>query len=380
MSTSNAARDTMAPSILALLLCSGPLAWAQSPPAPAGPSLLASAESAVRKDVYASPPGTAPTGGQPAVQRRDMAAAFPRPRLSGSTTGYVENAFIGSQVRLRFDAGFGLGAPDKTEFFYAKCGCYRLAGLDPDAPGPVPPFAGGDPAVTPLIENDLDYRDFQVYAEYAPHERFSVFADLPVRSLSPSIIPKATGIGDVHAGVRLGLVANDVRALTFQFQSYFPTGDSEKGLGTDHPSVEFTMLYNDTLAERVSLGAELGAWRPINPSSAIPVATDEDFACNVLRWGVGLGVDLVATPQFSFAPVVEVVGWRLFGGYASVTPDGTPGKLQILSVEGSNIVNLKLGGRVTFNGRNSVYAGYGFHVTDDHWYDDVVRVEYRLAF
>ena len=192
------------------------------------------------------------------------AAPIPKPRLSGSTTGYVENAFVGSQIRVRFDAGFGIETPDRAEFFYAKCGCYRLAGIDPQAPGPVGVLpTGANPATSKLIENNLGYQEFQMYAEFAPHQRFSLFADVPVRSLSPSIIPDAAGLGDIRAGVKLGLVASDTRALTFQFRSYFPTGDSEKGLGTAHPSAEFTLLYHDVVAQRVSVGAEFGTWHPI---------------------------------------------------------------------------------------------------------------------
>jgi hypothetical protein len=341
-------------------------------------SLLVAAESEARKDVAAGqPPATPARPPQPSQSRApDM---VPRPRLSGSTTGYVDNGFIGSQVRVRFDAGFGMTTPDRAEFFYAKCGCYRLAGIDPDAPGPVPPFTGTDPANTPLIENDLDYRDLQFYGEYALHPRFSMFADAPIRSLSPSIIPEAAGIGDVRAGFKLGLVASDTTALTFQFRGWMPSGDSEKGLGTAHGSLDFGLLYSGVVNDRVAVGAEFASWHPIGGSSAVPVSTSSDWAGDVIRWGLAASVDLVGRSDFGFAPVVEVFGWRILSGYASVTPDGTPGKLQIVESDGWNIVNLKLGGRFTFKGRHSIYAGYGFPLTDDHWYDDIFRLEYRLA-
>jgi hypothetical protein len=339
------------------------------------------AEEEVRKELESHAASSATTAAQPATQRRDLAAPIPRPRLSGSTTGYVENAFVGSQVRVRFDAGFGIETPDRAEFFYAKCGCYRLAGIDPQAPGPVGVLpAGANPATSKLIENDLGYQEFQVYAEFAPHQRFSLFADVPLRSLSPSIIPEATGLGDIRAGVKLGLMASDARALTFQFRSYLPAGDSERGLGTAHSSVEFSLLYHGLVAQRVSVGAEFGTWLPIDGSSAIPAAADGHFSGNVVRWGVGAGVNLGARPGFGFAPLVELVGWRVLGGYESVTPDGTPAHLSIPSAEGTNVVNLKLGGRFTINGRHSVYAGYGFPLTDAHWYNDIFRVEYRFAF
>src|SRR5690349_16466166 len=100
-------------------------------------------------------------------------------RRRPSMVGYIENATIGNKLRLRFDAGSGLDAPDRAEFFYAKCGCYRFlpagnAAFDPDAPGP-----------GPGVLASADYRLFTVYGEYAVTGRFSLVGELPVRSLKP---------------------------------------------------------------------------------------------------------------------------------------------------------------------------------------------------
>ena len=70
-----------------------------------------------------------------------------------------------------------------------------------------------------------------------------------------------------------------------------------------------------------------------------------------------------------FGPVVELVGWHVISGYESVGLDAS----------GTNIVNLKVGGRVNFSD-GSVYVGYGHALTDKVWYDDIVRFEYRYSF
>jgi len=44
-----------------------------------------------------------------------------------------------------------------------------------------------------------------------------------------------------------------------------------------------------------------------------------------------------------------------------------------------NIVNLKIGARIGVD-RSSFYAGYGHALTDDAWYTDIVRFEYRYSF
>ncbi len=64
-------------------------------------------------------------------------------RRRGTFVGYVDDALIQSNVRIRFDAATGNTVPDRAEFFYAKCSCYRglppdHPGFDPDAPGPGP--------------------------------------------------------------------------------------------------------------------------------------------------------------------------------------------------------------------------------------------------
>ena len=46
---------------------------------------------------------------------------------------------------------------------------------------------------------------------------------------------------------------------------------------------------------------------------------------------------------------------------------------------GTNIVNLKLGARFVVD-KGSFYAGWGHALTDDVWYGDIVRVEYRYSF
>ena len=74
--------------------------------------------------------------------------------------GYIDDAIIGSQVRGRFDVGLSNRAPDRAEFFYAKCGCFADPALgelfDPNAPGPRPNAA-----------TELDFKQLMVEAEYA---------------------------------------------------------------------------------------------------------------------------------------------------------------------------------------------------------------------
>ena len=84
-------------------------------------------------------------------------------------------------------------------------------------------------------------------------------------------------------------------------------------------------------------------------------------------------------------PVVELVGWSVRGGLALSSADGTPFGTTFpgfgyRKVDSDNITNLKLGLRFGFKERRSLYVGYGTALTNESWYDDILRVEYRANY
>jgi hypothetical protein len=324
--------------------------------------------------------GQDPAGRQPTARPPQPPPPPPppddRPRRVGSMVGYIDDAIIESQVRIRFEVGFENRAPDRAEFFYAKCGCFRdLAGtpfFDPDAPGPGPGLA-----------QDIDFRQFMVEAEYAASDRFAVFGEVPIRWIQPQLFAPGTGsfenqggFGDIRAGAKLGLAASPDYALTFRFQAYFPTGDAGKGLGTDHASIEPALLYFQKFpntSDRLALESQFGFWFPTGGSNP-PVPTDDDnYSGNVMFYGIGPSYVVYDSNDVRIAPVVELVGWHVLSGF-----EAPPGA-STTDASGTNIVNLKFGARVNFK-KNSLYVGYGHALTSESWYDDIVRVEYRYAF
>jgi len=293
-------------------------------------------------------------------------------RRRGSMVGYVDDATVESKVRLRFDSGFHITAPDRAEFFYAKCGCY--SGLpadhpahDPEAPGPL----GG-------AASDLDSHQFVVEGEYAVvSSKISVFGVLPFRRIQPQAFFSNTGpgfdsqggVGDIRAGVKFSLADTSSAAVTAKFQVYLPSGDPRKGLGTDHASFEPALLFHNSLSEIVEVESHVGVWLPIGGAAPVPTAADGDFAGRVFHYGIGPSFTVYDNAGVRFAPVVELVGWRVLSGNESVG----------LNASGTNIVNLKVGGRLTYNA-GSIYVGYGHALTDKSWYENILRVEYRYTF
>jgi hypothetical protein len=302
-----------------------------------------------------------------AVQTAPALNAF-GPRRRGSMVGYIDDPIVSSKIRVRFETGRHNRVPDRAEFFYGKCGCYR--DLDPSHPAYDPDAAGPGPGAA----DDLNFQQFYVLAEYAATDRFSAFAELPVRWLQPQtvgVFDDQSGLSDLRAGAKFGVAATDVMSLTAQVKMFLNSGDSRQGLGTGHASIEPGLLYHRNLSERAAIATQFSLWLPFGGSNGVPTSVDEKFAGSVLSYGIGPSYQIFSSERIQFAPVVELVGWHVLGGFqTTATSDAS----------GTDIVNLKFGARATWTNGGSIYAGYGRALTDATWYEDIFRFEYRLSF
>ena len=303
----------------------------------------------------------------PAAAARPGSGARRRP----SMVGYIGNGTIESDVRIRFDAGFGTSTPDRAEFFYGKCGCYRtlptnLPVYDPNAAGP-----------GPGVLTNLNFQQLYVLGEYAVRERVSVFGELPIRFLQPQTFaagtgsfPSANGLSDFRAGVKAGLVSTPDRQVTASLQVGAPTGDALKGLGTNHWTVEPVLLYQEHPTDRFNIEAQFGDIIPTDGSAGIPTNNTKKFSGNVLYYGIGPSYEVYRSGQMAVAPILELVGWHVVSGFQTA---------DVADASGTNIVNLKVGARILFNDRGSIYLGYGHALTTAHWYNNIFRLEYRMG-
>jgi hypothetical protein len=302
-------------------------------------------------------------------------------RRRPSMVGYIEDSTITTQLRVRFDSARHLRAPDRAEFFYAKCGCFT--GLpeshpfyDPDAPG----NADG-------ILTDANAQHLFVQGEMGVMaNRGSLFFELPVRWLRPNAFAvgsfdNQSGISDLRFGAKFGLMSTDNGQATALLRVAVPTGDAAKGLGTDHVALEPALLVGQRVSDRVGVEAQFGAVIPTGGSAGLPTAGEDKFSGSVLYYGIGPSVEIYRGDRVRFAPVVELVGWRVLGGFQTGDPTVTSGPSSGFASAtdvAANIVNLKVGARLIFDDRGSLYVGYGHHLTDAAWYEDIFRVEYRV--
>ena len=294
-----------------------------------------------------------------------------RRSIDPTMVGYIEDASVNTEVRMRFDAALHDDTPDRAEFFYGKCGCYRSLpanspNYDPNAPGP-----------GPGIPRYVNFQQLYFYGEYAPVPRFSLLAQIPIRWLqphatpgTPEAFPDSGGISDIQLGFKLAAMATPRSYLTFQLRSALPSGDARRGLGTDHANIEPAVLYYQQLTNRFSVEGEVGDTHPIGGSRGVPTASSSGFAGDVFFYGVGPSYRMIDHEHFGMSTVLELVGWNVISGLAT-------GRT---STDGVNIVNLKVGLRMTFGAHSSFYGGYGIALTSQTWYREIFRTEYRYAF
>ena len=268
--------------------------------------------------------------------------------VSNSGVGYIDNAILGDQVLFRYDAAYRNTEPARAEFFWPVDG--------PIGPGPGP-------------ETRVDYQDFSAYIERQFDPMWSVFGELPVRMLNPEIQDNTAGMGDINVGFKHALCSGYDTAKTFQFRTYVPTGDGTRGLGTRHVSLEPAFLFYHRVSDWWAVQGEVRDW--------IAVGGSEGIAGNVLRYGLGGVYTFNPCDCRTVSAVVEFVGWTVLEGGTAIT---IPPTTIIADATGDTIVNAKVGLRYRLNCSDSIYAGYGHALTDEKWYQDVFRIEFRRAY
>lgn len=316
--------------------------------------------------------------------------------------GYLDDPMPRTNIRLRYDAGFGMNRPDRAEYFYAAWQelSFHPHGVqnggvffDPKARGPA------------ILASRLDYQEASAYGEYAFSNRLSAFVDTPFRYVdfdhiledpdreafreplkenvdSANPHTNFNGLSDIQVGFKAALVADPNQYLTFQFRTFIPTGDAFRGLGTGHVSVEPDLLLFQRLSDVMTAQGQFGVWAPIGGGSA---------SGPILIYGAGLSYDIYRGCKVRVAAVEEVVGWTVLYGFAAVAdeqvsaPKAAPEFILpvghgVIDAAGNTIVNGKIGLRTYFGDRQDLYVGYGHALTGDRWYQDIVRVEYRIGF
>lgn len=275
-----------------------------------------------------------------------LAQGTTRPKIRDTNVGYIDPAIPGDVFRFRYDSSYQNLRPTLAEFFWT--------------PGPRGPK---------IPESNVDYQDLTSYLEALITDDTSVYVEVPVRFLDPTLNPNTAGFGDMNFGFKHSFLVDEDSVTTFQFRTYIPSGDYERGLGNGHVSLEPAFLVYQQLGERWGFEGEVRDWIPINGTS---------FAGNVVRYGLGLHYDIVREEDLRISPVVEFVGWTVLDGKVAVRQ--SPDLVEIQNAARETIVNVKAGLRTKIGQRMDLYGGYGRCLTGNLWYRDTFRVELRFFY
>jgi hypothetical protein len=265
---------------------------------------------------------------------------------------FVDGARPQSQMRVGWDSAHNMILPDRSEYFWARA---DGSGKGPKA---VAPFFG---------EQRLAYNDLNVYMETALGG-FSTFVEMPYRSLDPTLAPHASGFSDMNVGTKSLLFDCELLQITFQFRTFIPIGNSLKGLGTGHTSLEPSLLFALKLTQDTYLQGQFSEW--------IPLGGDPNYAGSILHTHNSLNHVLYRIlPDVPIIGTFEVNTWSFQHG-AYTDPDLGP----FQKSSGETYASLGPGLRLVICDRVDFGVGTAFAVTERHFAATVVRTVFRVRF
>jgi len=290
----------------------------------------------------------------------------PDPCYLSTWRSLANNAFFVDQVKpitqIRVGGDFAgqYQFPDKAEFFWAQ----------ENAKGPRYSGPALLPGVKPPGTPNLDYSVGNFYEEIAVN-RFGLFVNLPYRNVEPILYPGASGFGDMSVGTKSLLLDCELIQFTFQFQTFIPTGNFMKGLGTGHVSLEPSVIWAIKLTSQTYWQAQLAYWFPIGgtPTFQGPVF-HYHLALNQMLWQCGCekAIQLIGS--------AELGGYEIAGGAYTSPATGLPASAKDVG----SIVNIGPGLRLVVCNKIDIGAGSYFAVSKDRMASALARIEFRWRF
>lgn len=339
------------------------------------------------------------------------------------TAFFQDSARPVTQIRYRYDNGWGFERPDRAEWFMAR------PRTNPNQLGPGGAWAKqGIGKGPPCIAEKLDYGAFRMYMEAAT-QTFGFFVELAYLNVDPNTAPasiqpntaagagginlggglnipgaapvpggaaanrrrpspvpapccSASGFGDMNLGTKSVLIDCELLLLTFQFKTFLPTGNFTQGIGTGHVSLEPSLLFAIKLTQECYLQGQLAYWFPIGGD---PLYQGNVFhshlALNKNIWKPSPGTRLVGTLEFNNFCVLG--GNYTETGYVIPNPNATANTLNVAPVAipaSAFMVTVGPGVRLFCCDRVDLGVGSAIAVTGEHFEKQLLRVDLRVRF
>jgi hypothetical protein len=255
---------------------------------------------------------------------------------------------------VRADAAADWEYPDRLEYFWSK------------TPGPKGPQVG-----FPLGEPEIDYQDVQFYIERGG-DRFSVGTLLPIRAVDPEDRFNTTGFADMTVTPKIVLLDGKDWQISHVFKTHIPTGSFRRGTGNGHVSLEPGVAWRYKWSDVTYFHGDLTYW--------FPIAGDLEWAGQFLNYGIGISHVLYDSDCYAIMPTFEVNVWTLLDGRETL-----PRSLAFNEIDTYSVINLHPGLRIVCDtsgdcGVREFGISSGVAVTQEHWYEEILRLELRWVF
>lgn len=264
---------------------------------------------------------------------------------------------------VRADAAKNWQFPDRAEYFWART---------PGGKGPVDPF---DP---PQAEPSVNYQDV-VFSIEKGWERFSINTEIPIRAVDPDIRLNTAGLADMEVTTRTVLLDGCRFQLSQIFSTHLPTGSYSRGTGNGHVSLEPGIAYRYKINDNTYFHGDL--------TYLFPIGADPDFAGQILNYGLALSHVWIDTDTYAIIPTIEVDCWTVLDGRESLPGidfnENDP-LANSQEIDSMGIVNVHPGLRWVCDkggdcGVKEFGISSGICVTQDTWYEELVRIEFRWS-
>jgi hypothetical protein len=275
---------------------------------------------------------------------------------------FQEGARPVTQLDLRYEHAWHMPQPDKGEFFFAR------ADGNAAAKGPTP-------INNVSSVNATSYREFHMVNEVAVGA-FSTFVDTPYRQVSPDDYRGASGFADIEIGTKTMLLDCELLQFSIGMNTFVPSGNFGKGLGTGHVSLEPVGLMSIKITPETYLQTELAYRIPIGGDAAFqgPVF-HYHVSLNQTLWRCGHDLQLIGT--------AELNGWEFYGGAFTGPPAaaGVRGSPLGVAVGGAgDVLNMGPGIRFVICEKIDFGVAGAIAVTDGSLGDEYLQAEFRWRF
>jgi hypothetical protein len=261
--------------------------------------------------------------------------------------------------RIRGDAAADWEFPDRIEYFWPKVGPPK---------GPQLPENRGEPPI--------DYQEVSFYIERGG-DRFSIGTDLPIRAVDPVIRRNTTGFADMRVTTKTVLLDGKDWQLTQILHTHINTGSFRRGTGNGHMSLEPGVAWRYKWSDVTYFHGDLTYW--------FPIAADPNFSGQMFNYGIGISHIWIDTDKWALMPTLELNAWTILDGRQTFpfevdVPTDPRGEIDTLS-----ILNIHPGLRWVCDtagdcGVREFGISSGIAVTEDHWYEEILRLELRWVF